>query len=83
MAWAVPLSAVLWLLITWAAWGKPVGVYAIVSVCSPNLLICRVEPPVRFDTWEECETYLLAVEREGIVLGRCRSWSPPFDWREE
>ena len=83
MAWAVPLNLVLWLLIAWAAWGKPVSIYAHVVICSEDFLICKMQKPVRFDKWEECEAYLLTigVERDGRIMGRCRSWL--LEWREE
>jgi len=86
MAWAIPLSVALWLLIAWAAWGKPVNVYALVVECSKDFLVCKVQKPAHaFKTWEECEAYLLAVgvKRGGRIMGRCRSWSPAPDWRKE
>lgn len=79
LAWAVALSVPLWLLILWPALGRhaDVAVYAVVSVCSPDLLTCRVEPARRFATWPECEWYVVQRRIEGepgrVVMGKCIS----------
>lgn len=66
-----------------------VGIYALIVTCSDDLLICDNEPAVRFKTWRDCKNYVggaianLDDRRIGVVLGKCKSWSPPFDWRKQ
>ena len=83
--WIVTLWAAL---LSWPAHGAvDVKVYARVVVCSDDLLLCDVLPPVAYEAWEDCERHLVVAgverERDGVVMGKCRSWSPAPDWREE
>ena len=75
--------------LTLALWLASAGVhvYALVAVCQDDLLLCRVEAPLRFETWPECEAYLATVRGRWmpdiVIMGKCKSWVAPFDWREE
>ncbi len=83
-----PAIAILSLLLTWPAHATvDVKVYAHVVVCSEDLLLCDVLPPVPYEAREDCEWHLVVAgverERDGVVMSECRSWSPAPDWREE
>ena len=65
--------------------------YFIYFACAPDLLHCVKRPTEKYDTVEECMARLLKArrfpERLAIpgypaLLGRCRSWSPPFNEKQ-
>ena len=84
--WTLAVGGLLCWVILWPALAGPVGVYAIVSVCSPDLLLCVTDPAKRFDTWKDCDDYVEKCHRgsgpDRVTMGHCRSWSPARDWRK-
>lgn len=69
-----------------------VGIYALAVACSEDLLLCSCLMMTRHNTMEGCRARVREIhsrryqERYGvpdrpIIMGYCRSWSPPIDWR--
>lgn len=63
-----------------------VGVYALVVECTADALICIAHPAVRFGDHAACEQHIEDIKhtppRLPLVMGKCVSWSPPWNWRD-
>ena len=70
-----------------------VGVYAVASACSPDWLHCTALQITRHPDFVSCEARMRElrspcyqrryyISGRPVIMGRCRSWSPPVDWRQ-